>query len=103
MNEAYRRFLVVIRVDPQDLGPAVKLMMTKLEGLALGETRLAFSSLKGETFGVFMKSRKAAGLISATLTNQYIKGDKTFVMVTEVGEEWGGAGNSRGWEWLQHH
>jgi hypothetical protein len=97
-----RRFLVLIRIEPADRIPATKWAMDVINGIS-GENRLAFSSEKGETFGVWVKAKKAAAQIRAALDKQYSRGERTFVMVLELGDDSSCVGNSRGWEWLQHH
>jgi hypothetical protein len=103
VEQVERRHIVLLRFDPKEFGPATKLAMATIEAMSRGDYRLAFSSEKGETLGVFMKSRKAAAVIRAALQKQYATGTRTFIMVIELGEDWSAFGNSRAWEWLQHH
>ncbi len=97
-----RRFLIVVRVDPADRAPAAKLVTDVIAGFS-PDSRLAFSSHGGETFGIFVKAKRAAREFRAALDKQYTKADRAFVLVLELGEDWSAIGNSRGWEWLQHH
>jgi hypothetical protein len=103
VQDVERRHIVLLRFDPADRAPATKLAVETIEAMSKGDYRLAFSSEKGETLGVFMKSRKVAAVIRAALQKQYAKGTRTFIMVIELGDDWSAFGNSRGWEWLQHH
>jgi len=48
----FRRYLVVVRIDPEQFGAALGFLKTKIETFETDGARLAISSSDGETFGV---------------------------------------------------
>lgn len=102
MDGGERRYLVMLRVNPP-LAAAIGELMKRIERLAKGSHRMAYSSASGETFGVFLRSTRAAAQIRAALECEYTPGDKAYIIVAELGDGWAGIGGARAWEWLQHH
>lgn len=103
-----KRYIAVIRLNAGDntvmrLKKAVPALMETISRIARGESQLAFSSASGETFAVFLKTSINAAQIRAEIEKcpELLNGDH--IMALEIGEDWNAIGNSRGWQWLQHH
>ena len=96
-----KRYLVMLRVNPP-LPTALHAMTDRLDRFDPNK-RVAYASARGETFGVFLKTTRVAAQIRAALDCEYTTGGDSYIIVTELGEDWAGIGGARAWEWLQHH
>lgn len=101
-----RRFLIVVRLsDDAAFGTApvrTQAILDSIQPLARGtKVGLAFSSARGETFGIFLKTDRVAGQIRGAVETSKVIGQSS-IMVLELGDTFDAVGNSSGWRWLQH-
>ena len=100
------RYLVYIR-SPSDVATdkarLARNVMQALEQAFPKETQLAFSSASAETFAVFVKSNWFPHQIMSMLGESRVGSHEATIWVLELGEKFAAIGNSRGWQWLQHH
>lgn len=105
-DRAPLRFLLIVRLRTADrvaIAEAATEIMGLASRLSRKEHQLAFSSADSGTFAVFLKTPLAARQIRAAVEGLKVARNDTMIWVLELGAEFDAIGNSRGWQWLQHH
>ncbi len=100
------RYLVYIRCPSDAATDKANLARNVTQALDRAfpkETQLAFSSASAETFAVFVKSNWFPRQILSMLGEARIGSHDATIWVLELGDQFAAIGNSRGWQWLQHH
>ena len=101
-----RKYLVVARLAEKDVQANLKRVQSAKEiatEVSKGRYQMAFSSADGSLLGLFIESHLAAAQVRARFDAVIQDQDRVFVWVIELGEDFSATGNSRGWQWLQHH
>lgn len=79
-----------------------------IERVSSGRNQLVFTSQSGDCFGYLLQSELPMGAITAKLNGETHSDepsplrieDRTFII--EVGEQYGGRGFSKAWNWLDY-
>ena len=107
MDDESRRYCAIFqpnkRSDMNRVAAAAPGLVGLIKRWSADEYEQLCRSNDGQLFGYFFRSKKPAGMMMAEFQSSPSSlGDDSF-LVFEVGENFGGAGLSRAWAWLQHH
>lgn len=101
MSEGVRRYLVVAQFSRGAVGSAGASLLENAERISASDPHLAFTSERGDTVGVLVRSEMFAGQIIYSLTSSYDEGEQPFVLVLEIGDDWSDVGAQASWKWLR--
>lgn len=100
-----RRYLALFRIGSETPRDRALTTMQTIAGLVdrwSGKEREAVFHADSGYFSAFLlSSSKPAGAMQAEFRNSPGIGSADAVLILEVGEDYGGAGFSRAWTWLQ--
>lgn len=101
MSEGVRRYLVVAQFSREAVGSSRASLLESAANLSAGAPHLAFTSERGDTVGVLVRSEMFAGQIIYALTSSHEEGKQPFMLVLEIGEDWSDVGAQASWDWLR--